>query len=132
MRPVPVGIKGNYTITVAEEHLANKLDPSLARVMSTPTMVGIMELAAINAIKQYYDLGETSVGASIEAQHIAATPPGHVVRAEAEVTKSEGRRLEFSVRAFDEAEEIGSGIHRRAIIDAAKFNERLKSKIKPS
>ena len=132
MRPVPVSSKGNYTITVAEEHLASKLDASLARVMSTPTMVGIMEMAAINAIKQYYDLGETSVGASIEVQHIAATPPGHLIRAEAEVTKSEGRRLEFSVRAFDEAEEIGSGIHRRAIIDAAKFNERLKSKVKAS
>ena len=116
MRPVPVGSKGNYTITVDEDHLASKLDASLARVMSTPTMVGIMEMAAINAIKQYYDLGETSVGASIEA----------------EVTKSEGRRLEFSVRAFDEAEEVGSGIHRRAIIDAAKFNERLKPKIKAS
>jgi fluoroacetyl-CoA thioesterase len=132
MRPVPVGSKSNYTITVDEDHLASKLDVSLARVMSTPTMVGIMEMAAINAIKQYYDLGETSVGASIDVQHIAATPPGHVVRAEAEVTKSEGRRLEFSVHAFDEAEEIGSGIHRRAIIDAAKFNERLKSKIKAS
>ena len=132
MRPVPVGSKGNYTITVDEDHLASKLDASLARVMSTPTMVAIMEMAAINAIKRYYDLGETSVGASIDVQHIAATPPGHVVRAEAEVTKSEGRRLEFSVRAFDDAEEIGSGIHRRAIIDAAKFNERLKSKIKAS
>lgn len=87
-------------------------------------------MAAINAIKQYYDAGETSVGAGIDVQHIAATPPGHRVRAEAEVTKSEGRRLEFSVRAFDETEEIGSDTHRRAIIDAAKFNERLKSKIK--
>ena len=61
-----------------------------------------------------------------------ATPPGHKVRAEAEVTKSEGRRLEFKVRAFDEVEEVGSGTHKRAVIDAAKFNERLKAKIKAS
>jgi len=52
------------------------------------------------------------------------------VRAEAEVTKVEGRRLEFSVRAFDETEQIGAGIHRRAVIDAAKFNERIKAKRK--
>jgi predicted thioesterase len=52
------------------------------------------------------------------------------VRAEAEVTKCEGRRLEFVVRAFDEVEQIGSGIHKRAVIDGAKFNERLKAKIK--
>jgi len=132
MRPVPVGARGAYSMTVAEEHLASKLDPSLARVMSTPTMIGMMELAAIDAIRSYYDAGETSVGAGIEAQHIAATPPGHKVRAEAEVTKSEGRRLEFKVRAFDEVEEIGSGTHKRAVIDGAKFNERLKAKIKTS
>ena len=63
-------------------------------------------------------------------QHVAATPPGHRVRAEAEVTKAEGRRLELRVRAFDETEEIGSGTHRRAIVDTAKFNERLKAKRK--
>jgi predicted thioesterase len=56
--------------------------------------------------------------------------PGRKVRAEAEVTKCEGRRLEFTVRAFDEVEEVGSGIHKRAVIDAAKFNQRLKAKIK--
>ena len=130
MKPVPVGAKGSYSITVAEEHLASKLDASLARVMSTPTMIGMMEMAAIDAIRKFYDAGETSVGASIEVQHVAATPPGHRVTAEAEVTKSEGRRFEFKVRAFDETEEVGSGTHRRAVIDAAKFNERLKPKIK--
>jgi predicted thioesterase len=46
------------------------------------------------------------------------------------VTKCEGRRLEFVVRAFDEVEQIGSGNHKRAVIDGAKFNERLKAKIK--
>ncbi len=132
MRPVPVGTKGTHSIIVGDDHLASKLDASLARVMSTPTMIGMMEMAAIEAIRPYYDAGETSVGASIEVQHTAATPPGHKVRAEAEVTKCEGRRLEFTVRAFDEAEQVGSGIHKRAVIDEAKFNERLKAKIKAS
>ena len=131
MRPIPLGSKGSHTMTVAEEHLANKIEPSLARVMSTPTMIAMMELAAMDAIKAYYDAGENSVGSGIEVQHVAATPPGHRVRAEAEVTRVEGRRIELKVRAFDETEEIGSGIHRRAVIDAAKFTERLKSKIKP-
>ena len=130
MRPVPVGAKGTYSITVGEDDIASKLDPSLARVMSTPTMIGMMEMAAIDAIRSYYEAGETSVGAGIEANHTAATPPGHLVRAEAEVTKAEGRRLEFKVSAFDEVEQVGSGVHKRAVIDAAKFNDRLKAKVK--
>jgi fluoroacetyl-CoA thioesterase len=130
MRPVPVGAKGNFEQIVGPDDLASRLDPSLADVMSTPTMAAMMELAALRALAPYLDPGESSVGTSLDIQHIAATPQGHLVRAEAEVTKSEGRRLELKVRAIDEAEEIGSGVHRRAVIDAAKFNERIRPKMK--
>jgi fluoroacetyl-CoA thioesterase len=130
MKPVPVGAKGKFEQAVEARHLASELDSSLASVLSTPTVVAMMEQAAINAIKPFLDDGESSVGMTIEVSHTAATPPGHRARAEAEVTKVEGRRLEFSVRAFDDVEQIGSGTHRRAIIDAAKFNDRLKTKQK--
>jgi len=130
MKTVPVGAKGKFEQLVETRHLASELDSSLASVLSTPTMVAMMEQAAINAIKPFLDAGESSVGMSIEVSHTAATPPGHRARAEAEVTKVEGRRLEFAVRAFDEVEQIGSGTHRRAVIDAAKFNDRIKTKQK--
>lgn len=130
MKPVPIGTKGTFEKIATDADLASVLDSSLARVLSTPTMIGMMELAAINALSACLDPGESSVGMSIEIQHLAATPPGHRLRAEAEVTKAEGRRFEFKVRAFDEAEEIGSGVHRRAVIDSAKFNDRVKAKAK--
>jgi fluoroacetyl-CoA thioesterase len=131
MKPISAGAKGSHSKTVGPVDLASHLDPALAAVMSTPTMVAMMEQAAIDAIRTYLDAGESSVGMSIEVQHTAATPPGHRVRAEAELVKSEGRRLEFKVSAFDEAEQIGSGVHRRAVVDSAKFNERIKTKQKP-
>jgi fluoroacetyl-CoA thioesterase len=130
MKAIPVGAKGTYSKIVAQADLASALDPSLASVMSTPTMVAMMEMASMNATEQYLEAGESSVGMSIDVQHSAATPQGHRVRAEAEVTKVEGRRLELTVRAFDEVEQVGSGTHRRAVVDAAKFSERIKSKIK--
>ena len=130
MKPIPVGTRGNETKTVATTDLASHRDSTLAAVLSTPTMISMMEHAAIEAIRIHLDPGESSVGMSIEVNHTAATPPGHSVRAEAELTKVEGRRLEFSVRAFDEVEQIGSGTHRRAVIDFAKFNDRIKSKQK--
>ena len=130
MKPVPVGAKGKFEQLVETKHLASELDSSLAAVLSTPTMIAMMEQAAIEAIKPFLDAGESSVGMTIEVSHTAATPPSHRARAEAEVTKVEGRRLEFSVRAFDDIEQIGSGSHRRAVIDSAKFNDRLKTKQK--
>jgi fluoroacetyl-CoA thioesterase len=130
MRDVPIGTAGTFTHTVTAEDLADKLDPTLPPAMATRVMVGMMELAAMDAIRPYLDTGEGSVGAAMDFVHVAATPPGHRVRAQAEVTKCEGRRLEFKVRAWDESEEIGSGVHRRAVIDSARFNQRLKPKLK--
>ena len=130
MRDVPVGSKGSFAHTVIEDDLAIKLDASLPAVMATRVMAGMMELAAMDAIRAYLDPGESSVGIAMDFAHVAATPAGHRVRAEAEVTGCEGRRLEFKVRAFDESEEIGSGTHRRAVIELAKFNARLKPKLK--
>ena len=73
-------------------------------------------------------LGFGAVGTAIDVKHLAATPVGHTVRAEAEVIKAEGKRIEFKVSARDELEEIGNGTHRRMVINLRSFNERLAAK----
>jgi len=130
MKSAPEGIRGTFSLIVTADDLADKLDATLPAVMASRVLVGMMELAAMDAIRPYLAAGEGSVGIAMDLNHIAATPVGHRVRAEAELTKAEGRRLEFKVRAWDETEEIGSAVHRRAVIDLAKFNERLKPKTK--
>jgi fluoroacetyl-CoA thioesterase len=130
MRPVPAGAKGIYEFTVARKDLAGTMEPSLPPVLATCMMSLAMELAAMDAIANYLDPGEMSVGAVVNVSHLAATPEGWKVRAEAEVTKSDGRRIEFSVSASDEKEAIGSGTHVRAVIDRAKFDQRFDAKAK--
>ena len=75
--------------------------------------------------------GEGAVGTGMNVRHLAATPVGHHVRAKAEVTNVEGKRIEFKVSASDEKEEIGRGTHQRMLIDLRSFNERLAAKSKP-
>jgi fluoroacetyl-CoA thioesterase len=129
MRQIPLGAKGSYTLRVLPEHLANQFkDAMLPQVLATPVMVLVMENAALNAIRPFLDVGESAVGTAIDGRHLAATPVGHEVRAEAEVVKVEGTRIEFKVSASDEIEEIGRGTHRRAVIDLRAFNERLAEK----
>jgi fluoroacetyl-CoA thioesterase len=122
MRPIPVGTKGSHSITVGQKDLAGTMEPSLPPVMATCVMSLMMEMAAIDAMKPYLEPGEMSVGIVVNVQHLAATPEGHKVTAYAEV--------EFTVRATDEMDEIGTGTHSRAVADRAKFDERLKKKIK--
>src|SRR6202047_4565231 len=131
MREIPLGTKGTFTLRVLPEHLANQFkDAMLPQVLATPVMVLMMENAALNAIRPYLDPGESAVGTAINIRHLAATPVGHTVRAEAEVIKVEGKRIEFRVSASDEKEEIGSGTHQRIVIDLRSFNERLAKKSK--
>ena len=68
------------------------------------------------------------VGTQVNVRHLAATPVGHQVTATAEVTKVDGRRLEFKVSARDETEEIGNGTHERMVVDMARLDARLKAK----
>jgi len=130
MRQIPIGAKGTYQLRIDAEHLASSANPALPEVMATPIMILMMEQAAMNALIPYMEAGETSVGIVVEVEHLTATPIGHLVRAEAEVVKVEGRRIEFRIAAFDEQEQIGRGIHARAIVELKKFNQRLQPKIK--
>ena len=129
MRPIPIGAKGTYTLRVMQSHLANQFkDAALPQVFATPWMVTIMENAALNAIRNYLDPGESAVGTVVNIRHLAPTPVGHRVTATAEVTKVDGRRIEFDVSAQDEMEEIGAGTHERMVVDIARLNRRLAAK----
>ena len=126
MKPIPLGAKGSFTLLVQPEHLANRFkDATLPPVLATPVMIMVMENAALDAVKAYLDPGESAVGTAVDIRHLAATPVGRQVRGEAEVTKVDGRRVEFTVRASEGSKEIGVGSHSRAVIDVAKFAQRL-------
>jgi fluoroacetyl-CoA thioesterase len=129
MRAIPVGAKGSYTLKVTPAHLANQFkDAALPQVFATPMMVTAMENAALNAVRDYLDPGESAVGTLVNVRHLAATPVGHQITAQAEVTKVDGRRIEFNVSARDETEEIGNGTHERMVVDLARLGQKLKAK----
>jgi fluoroacetyl-CoA thioesterase len=129
MRQIPVGTKGTFTLHVQSEHLANQFkDAILPQVLATPVMILAMENAALNAIRPFLQEGESAVGTEIAIRHLAATPVGHTVRAEAEVINTTGKRIEFKVSANDEIEEIGNGTHQRTVISLQSFNARLATK----
>ena len=129
MREIPSGAQGSFAIVVSPEHLANRFkDATLPAVLATPIMIMAMENAALNAIKPYFEAGESAVGTRVDVSHLAATPVGRRVVAFAEVTSVVGRHIEFRVHAMDGAEEIGRGTHGRVVIDLTKFSERLAVK----
>jgi len=129
MRDIPIGAKGVYRLRVTPAHLANQFkDAILPPVFATPMMVTAMENAALNAIRGYLDTGESAVGTAVDIRHLAATPVGHEITAEAQVTQVDGRRVVFDVSAHDEMEPIGKGTHERMIVDVARLARKLQAK----
>ena len=129
MNAIPLGAKGSFSTIVTLEHLASRFkDPTLPPVLATPLMILFMENAALNAIRAYLAPGESALGTLVDVRHLAATPEGQRVTAEAVVTAVEGRRIVFAVTASDETQEIGSGMHERALVDLGRLAQRLEAK----
>ncbi len=59
---------------------------------------------------------------------MAPTLSGMSVRAEADLTNIEGRRVTFRVKVFDEDEQVGDADHERVIIDVDRYVARLEKK----
>ena len=124
-----VGMKGTMETTVTDDKTARHLGSGGLKTYATPAMVSLLEGAAVAAIDPHLPEGYASVGVDLNIQHLAATPLGKSVRAEAEVTEIDRRRVVFTVTAWDEHEKIGEGIHARFVIDVDKFQKRLQDKV---
>lgn len=129
MKEIPIGARGSYSLRVEPRYLASSFkDSILPPVFSTPYLVLIVENAALNAIRQYLEPGESAVGTRVDIRHLVATPVGREVTGHAEVMGTEGRRIDFRIWAMDGAEEIGAGIHERTVVSVARIIEKMASK----
>lgn len=128
MTPLTPGLAAELTHTVTEADTAAQWGSGLVPVFSTPALVGLMESCAVHALHGRLPEGQTTVGGRIDVRHLAATPVGMRVRARAELTAVEGRKLIFTIEAWDEQEKVGEALHERYIIDAEKFVARARAK----
>ena len=126
---IVIGMKGQAFAQVDREDTAKEVGSGALMVYATPCMVALMEGAACEAIEACLPEEQTSVGTALNIAHISATPVGHEVRAEAEVTAVEVKKITFSLAAYDEAGEIGHGTHTRVIVNSQKFLEKTYEKL---
>ena len=128
MEEIVPGLVGQSDMFVREENTARHLGSGNVAVLATPEMVRLMEKAAVAAVDHLLPDGYRTVGVEVDVRHLAATPVGMRVRAQAELAAVEGCKLTFRVEAFDEVEKIGEGEHKRAIIDLERFKARVEAK----
>ena len=122
------GLVGRAEIVVEARNTAETMKSGSLPVLATPAMVALMEEAACAALGDVLQEDETTVGISVSIEHLAATPLGKRVQAEARLVAGEGRKLRYEVRAADETGEIGRGTHERFIVGAKKFMQKAEGR----
>ena len=123
-----IGLTKETTTKVTEANTAAAVKSGTLPVFATPMMIALMEEAAASLVEEHLESEETSVGILMNVKHIAATPVGMNVRAKAEITAIDGRKITFKVEAFDEKEKIGEGVHERFIVKSEKFLNKANGK----
>ena len=126
---ITVGLKGEVATLVETADTALEVGSGSLRVYATPCMAALMEGAACEALEGVLPEEKTTVGCELNLKHLAATPVGMEVRAEAEVTAVEGNIISFTITAYDEAGKIGEAQHKRAVVTAQKFLDRTYAKL---
>lgn len=106
---------------ISHEWTLAAFDPRLPAVLSTPAMIGMMEVAAAQAVAPELPPGAITVGTRIEVDHLKAVPEGATFSASAKLVKHEGRFLVFEVEARSGAHVIGRGRVFRAIVEPLSF-----------
>ena len=126
---IPVGTKKEHTFIVEEAHTAKNIQSGNARVLATPHLAAMLEKAAHELCLPYLDEGCATVGTNLNLNHLAATPVGMKVTVTATVTECEGRKIVFSLDAYDETEKIADGTHTRFSVFSEKFQAKCDRKL---
>lgn len=117
-----LGLEGRVERAVPREWTISAYDPRLPEVLSTPAMIGMMEVAAAQAVQPSLAPNTITVGTRIEVDHLKAVPSGTVVVAIARLAELDGRFLIFDVEAKSRDTVIGRGRVFRTIVEITHFS----------
>lgn len=122
------GLKGSAETVVVHENTAAAVGSGALEVFATPSMIALMEKAALETVKPFLAEGESTVGTEIHVTHDSAIPLGLTVTAEAELVEVDRRKLSFKVLARSGDEIIGKGTQTRFIVSQERFMQKVEAK----
>ena len=122
-----VGLKHTSEQTVSEAQTAVQLGSGDMPVLATPAMMALMEKAAMLAVADELPNGCTTVGGYIESSHLKPSKIGDKITATAEVTRIDGKKIEFKISAYSGDTMLGEGTHLRFIVDKDRFMSKIGS-----
>ena len=114
-----VALERTYTVTedMAPAHLPVK-------VLSTPSMVQLIEATCLSAAQPHLDENEVTVGTHICVSHTGPARAGEKVTIKCRLKEINKRRLTFDVEVIALQGPISTGTHERAVVDPARMQKK--------
>ena len=114
---VKPGLAAEMDVEVTADMTINRTGREGADVLSTPSLLGLMERCAINAADPHLGDDRVTVGYAVDGlRHFAPTALGSRVQVRSELVEVDGKRLSFTIEAHEGDKKIGVASHKRAII----------------
>ena len=126
---VAAGIRQSRSETVVDAMTVGALVAGMPMVYSTPYMITVMEVVSEHLTASLLPDGWVSVGTLVEVKHLKAAPVGFTVTTTSEVSEVTEKEIIFKVSAHDGIELIGEGIHRRGVVELARFEAGMSRKV---
>jgi len=117
MGTLDVGIELRREWVVSPSHLYNPSGKRGHEVLSSPAMIMEMETTCAQLAEAQLTAGMTTVGFHVDVKHVAPAKPGATIVTSARLTAIDGKKLTFAVEARDGERLVGTGRHRRAVIN---------------
>jgi fluoroacetyl-CoA thioesterase len=113
---VGIGTERSYPVTadMSPRHLP-------VVVISTPSMIQLIEATCLMLAQEHLDDGELTVGTHVCVSHQGAAMEGEEVTVSCTLDTIEKRRLTFGVKVTAPSGVISEGTHQRAVIQANRF-----------
>jgi predicted thioesterase len=121
-----IGTTGEFRFVVGPEHVITFAGDGMPAVLSTPSLIALIERTARESVQPFLETDERTVGVEIELRHLAPTPQGARVTVVTRVIHTDGREISFQVEARDGPELLARGAHKRAVIRVGSFARRVQ------
>ncbi len=127
--PLSLGLSAAVALEVTDADTAVALRSGDVPLLATPRVIALAEEASVEALDGMLAAGTTTVGYEVQLAHLAPTPVGGKVVAEATLESIEGRRLTFRVSVNDTRGLVAAGRITRVVVVRDRIIERATSEV---
>lgn len=91
------------------------------KVLSTPSMIQLMEMTCLHCAQPHLDDGETTVGTHVNVSHQGKAMSGETISISVSLKEITKRRLLFAIDVNAPSGLISTGTHERAVLDLSRM-----------